>query len=94
MSRKALPPDPPSVSMRNSVPAANGTPGSRPAPGRRASRKLDDPVSLGLRKLWEDVEREPVPDAMMALLDAIDAARTAQTGTERPDPPAEPGESP
>jgi hypothetical protein len=44
-------------------------------PGRRNSRYAHDPVSLGLRKLWQDVEKEPVPDEFLALLDAIDAAK-------------------
>lgn len=46
------------------------------APARRG-RGADDPVTLGLRKLWEHVEKEPVPDAFLALLDQIDAARAA-----------------
>lgn len=45
-------------------------------PARRDRRHANDPVSLGLRKLWEQVEREPVPDAFLALLDAIDIARS------------------
>lgn len=44
---------------------------------RRNGRYAHDPVSLGLRKLWQDVENEPVPAAFLALLDAIDAARSA-----------------
>ena len=51
--------------------------GSGPALARRDKRNTDDPVSLGLRKLWEQVEQEPVPDALLALLDAIDTARSA-----------------
>ena len=42
---------------------------------RRTARYTDDPVSLGLRKLCQDVEKEPVPDEFLALLDAIDSAR-------------------
>lgn len=52
------------------------------SPLRRHARKAVDPVSLGLRKLWEHVEKEPVPDAMLALLDAIDAVRDQQTTAE------------
>ncbi|MGQ5700646.1 NepR family anti-sigma factor [Sandaracinobacteroides sp. A072] len=40
--------------------------------GRRRGRS-DDPISLGLRQLWADVENEPVPDDFLAILDAIDA---------------------
>ena len=49
-----------------SVPVA----GSR----RRTSRYTNDPVSLGLRKLWQNVEQEAVPAEFLDLLDAIDAA--------------------
>lgn len=51
-------------------------PKTQAAPVRRSSRYAHDPVSLGLRKLWQDVEKEPVPDEFLALLDAIDAAKT------------------
>jgi hypothetical protein len=51
-------------------------PPTHAAPVRRSSRYAQDPVSLGLRKLWQDVEKEPVPDEFLALLDAIDAAKT------------------
>lgn len=43
---------------------------------RRGRRPGDDPVALGLRKLWQEVELEPVPDEFMDLLDAIDVAKT------------------
>lgn len=50
----------------------------RPAPvdgsRRRTSRYTNDPVSLGLRKLWQNVEQEAVPAEFLDLLDAIDAA--------------------
>lgn len=83
MSRKA-PPSPTMPAMRSSLPTGRGDPGgdgAEPA-RRRAGRKTDDPVSLGLRKLWEHVEKEPVPDSMLALLDAIDAASTSGTGKD------------
>jgi hypothetical protein len=54
----------------------SGPPKAPSAPVRRSSRYAYDPVSLGLRKLWQDVEKEPVPDEFLALLDAIDAAKT------------------
>ena len=54
---------------------------SRPPPvarsPRRSSKYANDPVALGLRKLWQGVEEEPVPDEFMALLDAIDSAQSA-----------------
>ena len=49
------------------------------APGRRrTNRYTDDPVSLGLRKLWQNAEREPVPVEFLDLLDAIDAAELGE----------------
>lgn len=38
-------------------------------------RATDDPVAAGLRRLWADLESEPVPDSFLDLLDRIDAAR-------------------
>jgi hypothetical protein len=52
--------------------------------GRRSSRYAQDPVSLGLRKLWHELENEPVPAEFLDLLDAIDAARAAPA-TPSPD---------
>lgn len=54
---------------------------------RRTSRYTSDPISLGLRKLWQNVEQEPVPAELLDLLDAIDAASTgdAQRKGEEPD---------
>jgi hypothetical protein len=46
-----------------------------PTAARRNSRYAHDPVSLGLRKLWHELENEPVPAEFLDLLDAIDAAR-------------------
>jgi hypothetical protein len=63
-------------------------------PARRDRRHANDPVSLGLRKLWEQVEKEPVPDAFLALLDAIDTARSGSPahGSDIETPPGkEPG---
>jgi hypothetical protein len=60
--------------------APRGRPAGPPlVPGRRNSRYAQDPVSMGLRKLWQDVEMEPVPDEFLALLDAIDAAKTPKS---------------
>lgn len=81
MSRKA----PPIGSIPPSHPETAGSaqsPLSQPLAGRRVGRKVQDPVSLGLRKLWEHVEKEPVPDAMLALLDAIDAARGPENASD------------
>jgi hypothetical protein len=41
---------------------------------RRTGRYTSDPISLGLRKLWQNVEQEQVPAEFLDLLDAIDAA--------------------
>jgi hypothetical protein len=79
MSRKA-PPTTTVPSVLSSRSSGRSDQGAETAPKpatRRAGRKADDPVSLGLRKLWENVEKEPVPDSMLALLDAIDAAHNA-----------------
>lgn len=49
---------------------------------RRTGRYTNDPVSLGLRKLWQDIEQEPVPMEFLDLLDAIDAASGDDTASE------------
>jgi hypothetical protein len=54
----------------------NDGPG-RPKGGGRPRRAADDPVAAGLKRLWADVEAEPVPDDFLRLLDAIDEARGA-----------------
>ncbi len=59
------------------------TPVEAPAKRRRGRQPSDDPVSLGLRKLWQHVETEPVPREFLDLLDAIDAARAQGEPTER-----------
>ncbi len=51
---------------------APGVPAGRPGNGRVPAK---DAISAGLRKLWAEVEDEPVPDDFMALLDKVDAAR-------------------
>lgn len=58
-----------SMSERKDRPGGQGN-----AP--RTRRAADDPVAAGLRRLWSDVEAEPVPDEFLRLLDAIDEART------------------
>jgi hypothetical protein len=55
-----------------------------PTAARRNSRYAHDPVSLGLRKLWHELESEPVPAEFLDLLDAIDAART-EPAAPKPD---------
>lgn len=54
----------------------------RPEPAastrRRTSRYTNDPISLGLRKLWQKFEQEAVPAEFLDLLDAIDAASSAE----------------
>lgn len=65
-SASGVPPEPP---VHPPLPAAKS--------GRRNSRYAQDPVSLGLRKLWHELENEPVPAEFLDLLDAIDAARAA-----------------
>lgn len=59
---------------------------SGPSARRRSGRNGDDQISMGLRKLWEHVEKEPVPDAFLALLDQIDAARSDDAPPPVPDP--------
>jgi hypothetical protein len=89
MSRKAPPASqvPPSVNtpvlpLRGDPGAAAPSSAGQPPVARRAGRKAEDPVSLGLRKLWEHVEKEPVPDSMLSLLDAIDAARNSSAAKD------------
>jgi hypothetical protein len=94
MSRKA-PPIGSAPQLRADAPVIVQTSPAQPAPARRAGRKADDPESLGLRKLWEHVEKEPVPDSMLALLDAIDAARSpdSKQASDPDAPPSEPGDA-
>lgn len=51
-------------------------------------RRADDPIALGLRKLWADVEQEDVPDHFLDLLDRIDdhraTAPSESSGAENP----------
>jgi RNA polymerase sigma-70 factor, ECF subfamily len=44
---------------------------------RRAASDRSDPISSGLRKLWDDVALEPVPDDFLSLLDRIQTERDA-----------------
>ncbi|MFN7177308.1 MAG: NepR family anti-sigma factor [Thermaurantiacus sp.] len=55
-----------------------------PSGATRPRRAADDPVAAGLKRLWADVEAEPVPDDFLRLLDAIDeaAGKSAATGKE------------
>lgn len=82
MTRKAPPTTTAPASALSARSSARGDPSVEAVPTRRAGRKAEDPVSLGLRKLWEHVEKEPVPDSMLALLDAIDAARSNSGANE------------
>ena len=43
-----------------------------PAPRARRGARRDDPVTLGLKQLWADLEKEEVPDEFLDLLDQID----------------------
>lgn len=45
-----------------------------PAPAGRG-RRDNDPITMGLRRLWADVESEEVPDDFLSLLDEIDSKR-------------------
>jgi Anti-sigma factor NepR len=84
-----------------SVPSASGAAPETPPPplaaptaARRNSRYAQDPVSLGLRKLWHELENEPVPAEFLDLLDAIDAARTNTVPPKSDDPtPLKPGDA-
>ena len=67
-------------------PEISAAPHRRPGTGsgmptKRTGKYTDDPVSMGLRKLWKDVEKEPIPDEFLALLDQIDAV----SSEEKPD---------
>ena len=77
-----------------SDPSATGAPPETPTrpplaastAARRNSRYAHDPVSLGLRKLWHELENEPIPAEFLDLLDAIDAARTDPATPQSVDP--------
>ncbi|PZU45045.1 MAG: hypothetical protein DI568_14310 [Sphingomonas sp.] len=43
-----------------------------PVPRARRGARRDDPVTLGLKQLWADLEKEEVPDEFLDLLDQID----------------------
>lgn len=55
---------------------------ARPGTARRGRGAADDPLAAGLRKLWQDVEQEPVPEEFFDLLDAIDAVRAGNDGSK------------
>jgi hypothetical protein len=72
--------------------AGSATSASTPATvaGVRTTVRGDvrgDPIASGLRQLWADVEREPVPEEFLDMLDridsAIDAGRTGPEGGPR-----------
>lgn len=48
-------------------------------PVRRVNQP--DPIADGLRKLWENVEKEPVPNEFLDILDRIDAASAKERGS-------------
>ena len=50
-----------------------------PAPAARG-RRDNDPITMGLRRLWADVESEEVPVDFLNLLDEIDSKRTGAGG--------------
>lgn len=58
----------------------------KPAGVRRHARQMADPISAGLKALWADIEKEPVPDDFLALLDEIDAARAEGNNEPREEP--------
>jgi hypothetical protein len=53
---------------------------------------IDDPIVIGLKRLYDSVLIEPVPDDFMGLLERIDVSLAqlgdgeAQAGEEVPDP--------
>ena len=70
--------------------ANQSAPRRQAASSRRGRGQADDPASAGLRKLWQDIEHEPVPAEFFDLLDAIDAARAEKgSGSD-----ADPGKTP
>jgi hypothetical protein len=56
--------------------------GTKTDEGKRR-RSSDDPIAEGLRRLWQNVESEPVPDSFLDLLDQIDDARTGDNTVSR-----------
>jgi hypothetical protein len=53
--------------------------GGKADQGRGRRRASDDPIAAGLRRLWQDVESEPVPDSFLDILDRIDAVRADES---------------
>lgn len=62
-----------------------------PAPpaSRSSGRRTEDPIVMGLRRLWSEVESEGVPDDFLDLLDQIDSRRAeAEPEDAGPEDPA------
>lgn len=57
------------------MPREENRPDAAAVSKRRTGRYTNDPISLGLRKLWQNVEQEAVPAEFLDLLDAIDSAK-------------------
>lgn len=43
-------------------------------------RRAADPIASGLKRLWTDIENEPVPDEFFSLLDSIEERRSDAGG--------------
>jgi len=79
---------------KSSARVGSDTGSAAPAPTvkRRSAAGPNDPISSGLRKLWDDVALEPVPDDFLALLDKIQTDGNAADPKSDVDP--EKGTSP
>jgi hypothetical protein len=56
------------MTRKNKMPAG--------AASRARISRDSDPIDAGLRRLWTETENEPVPDALLALLEQIEAMET------------------
>lgn len=54
--------------------------------GRGGPRAASDPIALGLRRLWSEVEKEAVPDDFLDLLDQIDERRSHEATSPDSEP--------
>jgi hypothetical protein len=67
-------------------PRAGGNAGSEPGQRRRdvATPEANDEIAKRLRALYAEVEQEPIPAALIDLLERLDAAEEVQKAGQKP----------
>jgi hypothetical protein len=67
-------------------PRAGGNAGSAPGQRRRdvATPEANDEIAKRLRALYAEVEQEPIPAALIDLLERLDAAEEDQKAAQKP----------